>query len=60
MGLLDKVKGMVGGNKKAVKTGIDKAADVVESKTPDSVDTKIEAGAEKAKEIIDKLPGDKS
>lgn len=51
MGLLDKIKGLLGGNKKAVKGGIDKGADVVESKTPDSVEDKVEAVAEKAKDV---------
>lgn len=56
MGLLDKIKGMVGGNKSAVKGGVDKAADVVQSKTPDSVDSKVESGAEAVKDVVDKLP----
>ena len=55
MGLLDKIKGLVGGNKKAVKDGIDKAADVVESKTPDSIDDKVEMASEKAKDVVDGL-----
>jgi len=44
MGLLDKVKGLLGGNKKAVKGAVDKVADVVESKTPDSVDLRSRPG----------------
>ena len=58
MGLLDKVKGLVGGNKNAVKGGIDKVNDVVESRTPDSVDAQVTAAAEKAKDSIDKIDGD--
>ena len=58
MGLLDKIKGLLGGNKNAVKSGIDKVADVVESKTPDSVDDKVEAAAEKVKDAIDGVAGD--
>lgn len=58
MGLLDKIKGLLSGNKNAVKGGIDKVADVVESKTPDSVDDKVEAAAEKAKDVIDNVAGD--
>ncbi len=55
MGLLDKIKGMFGGkNKNTAKNAVDKVADVVESKTPDSVDAKVEAGAEKVKDVIDK------
>lgn len=58
MGLLDKIKGLLKGNKNAVKGGIDKVADVVESKTPDSVDDKVEAAAEKVKDVIDNVAGD--
>lgn len=53
MGLLDKIKGLLGGNKDAMKGGIDKAADLVESKTPDSIDDKVEMASEKAKDILD-------
>lgn len=53
MGLMDKIKGMLGGNKKAVTGGIDKAADVVQSKTPDSIDSKVEMVAEKAKDVVE-------
>ncbi len=60
MGLLDKVKGLLGGNKKAIKGAVDKVADVVESKTPDSVDSKVEAGAEQLKDVIDKVADDPS
>ena len=58
MGLLDKIKGLVGGNKDAVKGGIDKVNDVVESKTPDSVDAKVAVAAEKAKDAVDNVAGD--
>jgi len=53
MGLLDKIKGLLSGNKDAVKGGIDKVADVVQSKTPDSIDDKIKTAAEKAKDVVD-------
>lgn len=59
MGLLDKIKGLLGGNKKAAKGAVDKVADVIESKTPDSVDDKVEAAAEKVKDVIDSIDGDK-
>ena len=58
MGLLDKIKGLLGGNKKAVSGAVDKVADVIESKTPDSVDKQVEAAAEKVKDVIDKVDGD--
>lgn len=55
MGLFDKLKGAAKGHEDQIKQGIDKVADVVESKAPDSVDGKVEAAAEKAKDIVDKL-----
>ncbi len=56
MGLLDKLKGLVKGRKKEIKQGIDKVADVVESKTPDQHDGKVESASSKVKDIVDKLP----
>ena len=53
MGLLDKIKDLLGGNKDSVKGGIDKAAEVVASKTPDSIDDKVEMASEKAKDVVD-------
>lgn len=58
MGLLDKIKGLLSGNKKAVQDGVDKVADVVQSKTPDSVDAHVETAAEKVKDVIDKVDGE--
>jgi MT0933-like antitoxin protein len=55
MGFTDKIKGLIGGNKEAVKDGVDKAADVVESKTPDSVDAQVEKGADALKDVVDKI-----
>ena len=55
MGLLDKIKGLMKGRKKDISQGIDKVADVVQSKTPDSQDDKVEGAAEKAKDIVEKL-----
>ena len=60
MGLLDKIKGLLSGNKKAVKGGIDKVVDVIQSKAPDSVDQKVGAAAEKVKNVIDKVADDKA
>jgi MT0933-like antitoxin protein len=56
MGLLDKLKGLMKGRKNQIKQGIDKVADVVEKKAPDKHADKVESAAEKAKEIVDKLP----
>ena len=55
MGLFDKLKGAAKGHEEQIKSGIDKVADVVESKAPDSVDGKVEMAADKAKGLIDKL-----
>jgi len=57
MGLLDKVKGLIKGREKQIKQGIDKVADVVQKKTPDQHDAKIETAADKAKGFVDKLDG---
>ncbi len=57
MGLLDKVKGLLGGNKDTAKQAVDKVADAVESKTPDNIDAQVEKGAEMAKDVIDKVDG---
>ncbi|HQY86283.1 MAG TPA: antitoxin, partial [Ilumatobacteraceae bacterium] len=59
MGLLDKIKGLLGGNKKAVTDAVDKVADVVESKTPDSIDDKVEMAAEKVKDVIENVTDEK-
>ena len=58
MGLLDKIKGLITGNKKAAKDGLDKVVDVVQSKAPDSVDDKVEMAAEKLKDVIDSVDGE--
>ena len=55
MGLFDKVKGLAKGREKQINQGIDKVADIVESKTPDQHDAKVEQAAEKAKDFVDKL-----
>jgi hypothetical protein len=58
MGLLDKVKGMLGGGKgQSAKDAVDKAATAVESKTPDNVDKMVEKGAQEVKNVIDKVEG---
>ncbi len=55
MGLMDKVKGLVSGNKEQAKDAVDKVADVVDDKTGGKHTDKIEDGAEKLKDGIDKL-----
>ena len=55
MGLFDKAKAMLSGNKGKAKQGVDVAADQVEKVVPDSQDAKVEQAAEAAKDAIDKL-----
>jgi len=56
MGFLDKIKGFIGGNKNAAKQGIDKVADTVESKVGADKAAQVEDVADKAKDVVDKLP----
>ena len=58
MGLLDKVKGLIGKNEEKVDDAIDKVAEVVDDKTGGKHHDKIEGAADKAHEVVDKL-GDK-
>ena len=58
MGLLDKVKGLIGKNEDKVDSAIDKVADVVDDKTGGKHHDKIENAADKAHDIVGKL-GDK-
>lgn len=55
MGLLDKVKGLVKGNKSKVTAGLDKASDMIGDKVGEKHAGKIDAGVDKAKDIINKL-----
>ena len=51
--LVDKAKDLIGGNKEAVKGGIDTAADTADKATGGKATDHIETGAEKAKDIVD-------
>jgi len=55
MSFFDKIKGLVGGNKSKANDVIDKVSDAIQSKTPDSVDDKVEAAAKEAKKVVDKI-----
>jgi MT0933-like antitoxin protein len=55
MSFLDKIKGLFKGKSKQVNQGVDKAADAVESKTPDQYDDKVEQGSEVIKDQVNKL-----
>lgn len=54
MGFLDKIKSAVKGNKGKAASAVDKAADLA-AKKAGKHGAKIEAGAEKAKDAINKL-----
>jgi len=58
VGILDKIKGLIGGNADKADDAIDKAADVVKDKIPDEHDDKVDMAAEKAKDVVDGLDGD--
>lgn len=55
MGILDNLKGLAEDHKKEVKNGVDAFADVVEAKTPDQFDDKVESASEAIKSQVDKL-----
>ncbi|MEY4173347.1 MAG: hypothetical protein RI900_512 [Actinomycetota bacterium] len=55
MGLLDTIKGLVKGNKKTIIEGVDKAADLIQSKTSSDVDAQVEKGASVVKDLVEKL-----
>ncbi|MEE8600028.1 antitoxin [Euzebya tangerina] len=69
MGFADKAKDMLGDAKETaeglakehgdkIDGAIDKATEFVTDKTPDSVDDKVRAAAEKAKDAVDQLEGE--
>ncbi|MDG2028657.1 MAG: antitoxin [Acidimicrobiales bacterium] len=58
MGILDKLKGLIGGNTDKVEDTIDKAADVAKDKIPDEHDDKVDMAADKAEDVVDGLDGD--
>lgn len=58
MGILDKLKGVVGKNEEKVDQAIDKVADVVDDKTGGKHSEKIDQAAEKAHQVVDKLADD--
>jgi hypothetical protein len=55
MGLMDTLKGWVGGHKDQTKQGVDKAADVADEETGGSHTEQIDSAAEKGQDAIDKL-----
>ena len=55
MGLLDKLKGLIGGRKEQIKDTIDRGADAVERRVGEQNADKVENVAEKAKDAVDKI-----
>ena len=58
MGILDKIKALIGGNADKVEDGIDQAADVAKDKVGDDHADKIDTAADKAKDVVESLEGD--
>lgn len=58
MGLMDKIKGMLGQHDEQVDQGIDKAGDVVDDKTGGKYTGQVDKAQDAAKEGIDKLTGE--
>ena len=56
MGILDKIKGMLSGNKTKVKQGVDTGAEQVKKVVPDQHDATVDQAAEAVEKAIDKLP----
>jgi hypothetical protein len=55
MGILDKIKGLAGGNADKADSAIDKAADIAEDKVPDAHDDKVDMASDKAKDLVEGL-----
>jgi hypothetical protein len=53
MGLLDKIKGMIGGNTDKVKEGLEKAGDMVDEKTGGKFADKVDMAQEKVGDMLD-------
>ena len=55
MGILDKLKSLVGGNADKVEEGIDKVADVAKDRVGEEHADKVDAAADKAKDVVEDL-----
>ena len=58
MGLLDKIKGMLGGNADKVKDGIEKAGDMVDEKTDGKFADKVDMAQEKIGDVLEDQAGE--
>jgi len=57
MGLMDKVKGMLGQNRGKVDSGIDKAGDTIDDRTGGKYAGQVDKGQDAARDALDKLDG---
>jgi hypothetical protein len=55
MGVMDTLKGLVGGHKKEADAGVDQAAKIAEQKTGGAHSSQINAADDKAKQEIDSM-----
>jgi len=53
MGLMDKIKALLGGNADKVKEGIEKAGDMVDEKTGGKFGDKVDMAQEKIGDMVD-------
>ncbi len=53
MGILDKIKGLLGGNADKVEDGIDAAADAAKDRVGEDSADKVDSVADKAKDVAD-------
>ncbi|GAA2092138.1 hypothetical protein GCM10009801_58540 [Streptomyces albiaxialis] len=58
MGFMDKVKGLMGQHGDKVQQGLDKAAQMADSKTKGKYTNQIKSGTQKAKDAAGKLADD--
>ena len=56
--MLDKIKGLVGGNADKVKDGLDKAGDMIDDKTGGKYEDHIDTATEKIGDMIDDVDAD--
>lgn len=56
MGLMDKVKGLLGQHPDQAKSAVEKSGDAVDEKTGDRYSSQVDTAQAKADEYIDKPP----
>ena len=57
MGIMDKLKGLLKGREKQVKSGIDTASNKIEEKVGPEHAAKVDNASDKVKDAVDKLAG---